>query len=80
MKKSLVALNLHVFVPRFFYLGTNKWKYKAIIMLSSENLKPDGQFKLRSVWYFSDKEVSGYFLCYHVHIRSLVTILKELNA
>lgn len=47
-------------------------------MLSSENLKPDGQLKLRSVSYYSDKEVSGYFLFYSVHIHSLVTVLKEL--
>lgn len=76
MEKSLIALYFHIFVPRFFYLGTNKWKYKAIIVLSSENLKPDGQLKLRSVSYFSEKDLSGYFLFYHVHIHSLVTILK----
>lgn len=52
------------------YLGTNKWKYTAVIVLSSENLKPDGHFKLRSVSYFPDKEVLGYFLFYRVHIHS----------
>lgn len=31
---------------QIFYLGANKWKYTAIIELSSENLNPDGHFKI----------------------------------